>query len=174
MNTKRVVQGLVIVAFGGFVLFCAACIVRLLPPDTDILRVRLLYESDHAALLEACRDLGRRAIAGELKAGMYKVKGSADAVVQAFPRRILELEPVYVVVGEEGEITVAMIGGLDHIGVYGYPEGYSRSACAARGDRELIGGLWYYDDGYNARPQDWDWHIERLRRKAKSSRLTSL
>jgi len=47
---------------------------------------------------------------------------------------------------------LAVIGGLDHVGVYAYPESYSRSDCAVQGDRELTTGLWYYDDGHEPRP----------------------
>lgn len=168
MNVKRIIQAWVIVAFGGFALYCVACMVMLGSPDTDALRVRLLYETDHAVLLEACRDLARRVIAAELKPKMYQMTGKPDPETATFGPPILELEPVYVVVDKSGMIMVAMIGGLDHIGVCAYPESFSRQACAVRGDRELIPGLWYYDDGYEARPRDWDRHIEKLRRKAKS------
>ncbi len=168
MNVKRIIQAWVIVAFGGFALYCVACVVRLMPPDTDALRVRLLYETDHAVLLETCRDLSRRAIAGELRPRTYQIKGKPDPETATFGPPILELEPAYVAVDESGVIMVAMIGGLDHIGVHAYPESYPRSDCAMRGDRELIAGLWYYDDGYEERPRDWDRHIEKLRRKAKS------
>jgi len=169
MNVKRLILIGVIVAFGGYALYCAWCFV-MLPPDTDALRVRLLYKTDHAALLDACRDLSRRPAAGELKPRTYHFRSTVDPETATFGSPILELEPVYVDVDESGMIMVAMIGGLDHIGVYAYPESFSRQTCAVRGDRELIPGLWYYDDGYAARPQDWDKHIEKLRQKAKPSR----
>ena len=89
MIVKRIIQVSVIVAFGGFALYCIACVVMLLPPDTDALRVRLLYETDHAVLLETCRDLSRRATAGELKPKTYQVKGTPDPETATFGPPIL-------------------------------------------------------------------------------------
>ena len=53
-----------------------------------------------------------------------------------------------------------MMGGLDSFGVYAYPEGYEKPPhTTALGDKKLINGLWYYDDGYNVNPEEYDKQI---------------
>ena len=54
-------------------------------------RVKLLYETDHKALLQACRELSQRATSGELKPNMYGVRTARDREVSTFPRVILDL-----------------------------------------------------------------------------------
>jgi hypothetical protein len=120
--------------------------------------VRLLRDTDHQALLEACRELARRESAGELKPKRYHVHAPADPEVAAFPQVILDLEPSTVSI-TGGTVMVAVAGGLDHFGVIAYPEGVEDIEpppgvdLGDYGDRKLLEGLWYYDDGYERDPE---------------------
>ena len=62
-----------------------------------------------------------------------------------------------------------MLGGLVHFGVVAYTEDYQKPPFAGFkfGDRELIPGLWYYDDGYNN--PEYDKKFEALLQKWKES-----
>ena len=163
---RRIVLGAIIALPLGVVLYLTVVpIMVVVLSDTDGPRARLLYETDHQALLEACRELSRRAAAGDLKPGEYYVRPDRSPQVVTFPEIILDLEPSAVLVGDYGEITIAMTGGLDHFGVSAYPKGDS-SPRAVVGGKRLLEGLWYYDDGYEERPDDWDKHLEKLRPRA--------
>jgi len=122
-------------------------------------RINLLCKTDHQVLLEACRELSRREASGELKAKRYHVYPPPDPEVSTFPRTILDLKPSTVTVDPGGVVMVAVVGGLDHFGVIAYPEGIEDIApppgieFGAYGDRKLIEGLWYYDDGYDNNPK---------------------
>jgi hypothetical protein len=130
-------------------------------------RVNLLYKTDHHALLEACRELSRRASAGDLKYKTY-YGGPADADLEfsSFPKAILDLEPGYVDIQEGWVIMVALAGGLDHFGVRAYPPDYKEPPFLGfkLGDKKLIDGLWYYDEGYDENPE-YDKKVESWRPK---------
>ena len=131
-------------------------------------RVCLLYETDHEALLHACRELSKKKAVGILKQQRYKVRFDPHPEVAKFPRAILDLEPSYIFIDYDGRIMVEMVGGLDHFGVNAYPKDYKKPSHVEKlGDNKLIDGLWYYDDGYLVRPEDYDKRIEALRPKAR-------
>jgi hypothetical protein len=131
------------------------------------IRIRLLYRTDHKSLLLACRELSKKKAAGVLESQMYNVLFDPHPESSKFPAAILELEPNYVFVDNDGRIMVEMLGGLDHFGVNAYPEDYKKSSDAEKlGDKKLLDGLWYYDDGYLAHPEDYDKQIESLRPKS--------
>jgi hypothetical protein len=151
------------------VAICAFVLTMLLqkPPtgrDRE-LRVKLLYRTDHKALRDACRELSQRTRVGRLEARMYHFGPNPDPQTAEFPRPILDLMPVYVTIDADGSVMVAMMGGLDHFGVVAYPEDYKKPAFDdfKFGDMQLIEGLWYYDDGYETRPADWQQRIDALK-----------
>lgn len=131
-------------------------------------RVRLLYKTDHQALLGACRELSRRVSVGDLKPGKYLLSGSSRRKeVSQFPQPILDLGPINVFIDYDGRVMLEMAGGLDHFGVSAYPEDYKKPPHTEKlGDKKLIPGLWYYDDGYRDNPE-YEKIIEALRLKAK-------
>ncbi len=133
--------------------------------DTQQRQVRLLCETDHQALLEACNELSRQAKRGELKPGRYNVRRDRDPQASGFPQPIRALSPSYVYIDENdsGRVMLEMLGGLGHFGVQAYTEDYKKPPVAGFtfGDRELIPRLWYYDDGYIGHPE-YDRRIERL------------
>jgi len=129
-------------------------------------QVRLLYETNHQALLEACREISVRVVRGDLKPGRYSIRRDPDPETSRFPQPILNLKPSYVFVDEDGWVKLEMFGGLGHFGVSAYPEDYKIPSYSKYGDKELISGLWYYDDGYRHNPE-YGKIIEALRPKEK-------
>jgi hypothetical protein len=137
--------------------------------DVQQRQVRLLCETDHKVLLEACRELSGRAGRGDLKPGRYNVRRDRHPKASRFPQPILDLNPSYVYIDENdsGRVMVEMHGGLLHFGVQAYTEDYEKPFLSFEyGDKELIDGLWYYDDGYLNNPEH-DKRIEALLQKRK-------
>ena len=131
--------------------------------------VRLLCETDHQVLLEACREISRMFAEGELKKYKYIVRGNPDPEISSFPQVILDLEPSYINIKPEGHVTVELYGGFDHYGVYAYTEDFKPPVSNFYyGDRELVSGLWYYEDGYQGSPK-LQKRIEALIQKRKES-----
>jgi len=115
----------------------------------DAMRARLLCETDHKALLEACREIIRWVDEGKLKPGMYKIRGGSwQPEVSCFPQVILDLAPQYVLI-DERYVKMPMHGAAASFGVFAYPEDFKEPHPGfLYGHRKLIEGLWYYDDGY--------------------------
>ena len=138
--------------------------------DVKQRQARLLCETDHQALLEACRELSRQGAKGDLKPGRYSIRRDPDPDTSQFPQPILDLRPSYVYIDENdsGRVMVEMYGGLYHFGVEAYTEDYQKPPFAGFkfGDKELIHRLWYYDDGYEENPE-YDKVIEALIQKGK-------
>jgi len=119
------------------------------------MQVRLLCKTNYQELLEACRELMRD---DELmKPGMtYPVRGAKRRPeISRLPQPILDLEPSCVNIGDTVEyIGLEMAGGTNHFGVRAYPENFQKPFANFKyGDKELIPGLWYYDDGYHHNPR---------------------
>ena len=132
------------------------------------LRVRLLCETDHQALLEACRDISRMVAKGDLKKYEYSIRRNPDPDPETsrFSQVILDLEPSRIYIDEDGRVMVEMFGGLDPFGVYAYPEDYTLPSYSKYGDKKLIDGLWYYDGEYREHPE-YEKRIEALMQKGK-------
>jgi hypothetical protein len=78
------------------------------------------------------------------------------------PRAIQDLKPHVCLISLDGYLTLEMHGGMDHFGVRIYPEDYKEPDRYFKyGDRELLPGLWYYDDGYIHNPEYDKW-IDKL------------
>lgn len=177
-NRKRIVIALLIVLGIAFVLGVP---LPILVPQPQVVafilgglwyaehaRVRLLCETDHQELLEACRELSRRAAKGELKPGDYHVLIEPSPEASTFPQPILDLKPSYVYIYEDGGVRLEMLGGLGHFGVQAYPKEFNEPYANFRyGDRELIPGLWYYDDAHDDNPNYAKKKIEALLQKRK-------
>ena len=130
---------------------------------------RLLCKTDHQALLDACRELSRRVVAtGDLKHGKYYVRSDPHPDVAGFPQPILDLGPNYVFIDCDGRVMLEMMGGLNHFGVSAYPEDYKKPPFVGfkLGDKKLIDGLWYYNDGYEGNPR-YQKKIDALIQKGK-------
>ena len=135
------------------------------------MRLRLLCQTDHKALLEACRELSRRCARGELKPGGYNIRDNPHpetSETSRFPQVILDLDPFHVYIDENDSrrVMIIMHGGMDHFGVYAYTEDYKKPLGSVYGDKELIPGLWYYDEGYDY-TRYYDKRIDALMKKGK-------
>ena len=141
--------------------------------QTERMRVRLLCETDHEVLLEACNELSRRAKRGNLKPGKYNVRRDRHPEASRFPQPILNLAPscVYIDENDSGRVMLEMMGGLVHFGVEAYTEDYQKPSFAGFkfGDKELIPRLWYYDDGYRGHPE-YEERIKALMQTGKKAR----
>lgn len=127
---------------------------------------RLLCETDHQALLEACRELSRRVSTGDLEPGHYQVRTDPHAEASRFPQHILDLEPTYVEIESDGRIRMELLGGFIHFGVIAYPEDFRRQGDSWHREIQLIPGLWYYDDDYIEDPE-YKKMIDALIKKSK-------
>ena len=131
-------------------------------------RARLLCETDHQVLLDACRDLLRQQ--KEPRVYVLDDRRASEAVLQ-LPKPILELAPETVVVQSDGCVRIGMIGGglRPSLGAYAYIEGFEKAnPHYAFGDRKLIEGLWYYDDQYNGDPS-YDKVIDKIIEEGKKA-----
>jgi len=167
-----VIVGAVIFGFGLNYFFFVGKAVREFKKERKVLMTRLLCETDHQVLLEACRELSRRVEAGDLKSGRYNIRNHLYEQASRFPQVILNLQPRYVYIDENnnGKVWIPIFGGFDHFGVTAYTDDYLESGPKHKyGDRELIPGLWYYDDGYIDDPE-YDKKIDKLIEKHKKSR----
>jgi len=100
--------------------------------------------------LEACREISKEVVAGNLDPKGYIVRYKPDPEISRFPQIILDIEPLCIDVYNDGRVSLEMTGALHHSGVTAYPENYKNPSDYFKfGDRELIPGLWYYDDGYH-------------------------
>jgi hypothetical protein len=108
--------------------------------------VNLLCETDHHALLRACRQLSARAAAGGLKPMAYSVRRHPSAEAASFPKVILDVDPLFIRVEDNGSVWV-VLHPTPSLGVIAYPEN-DRFFRDSRGDVELVPGLWFFDEQY--------------------------
>ncbi|MFH1717862.1 MAG: hypothetical protein ABIF19_10960 [Planctomycetota bacterium] len=110
---------------------------------------RLMCDTDYQALLEGCRELSQMRARGKLLKDEYMVRDNPVAETLHLPQAILDVQPTNVYIGSDGRVAVELGGGLHHFGVYGYPDDYKEPVSDFKyGNRKLIDGLWYYEDGY--------------------------
>ena len=161
--------------FGGIV-FVVAAFTALIGYDVlwvilDIKRMEsrrpvLLYQTDHQALLEACREISKRVTSGEIKVEhnhtYYKHSGDLDPEKKLFPKPILDLTPSQVYIENNGMVGIIMSPVVPY-GVRVYPFGVKRGYY---GDLELIPGLWYFDQDFVSHPEHKK-EIEELLKKRK-------
>jgi len=134
------------------------------------LRVRLLCKTDHQALLKAGREILRQVPKDRLNpqpdGSMYLGDFAVPKGVR-IPQAIRNLRPRGFIVSYDGYLTVEMHGGMDHFGVKIYPDDFREPRRNFKyRDRELLPGLWYYDDGYLHNPE-YDKRIDELIQKGK-------
>ncbi|MHC4207070.1 MAG: hypothetical protein ACYSTT_20645 [Planctomycetota bacterium] len=132
--------------------------------DAQRRRVLLLCNTDHQALLKAGREILSHVPKDRLNPqpdgrhlGDIGVPSGVD-----IPQAIWDLNPRGCLASLDGYLTLEMHGGMDHFGVKIYPEDYKKPRDYFKyGDRELLPGLWYYDDGYIHNPE-YDKRIDKL------------
>ncbi len=90
---------------------------------TRQIRDRLLSQTDHQALLEACRNLSREIdLDDSLPWNRYFVRHKPSPEIKSFPKVILDTEPLYIEVFHDGRVGLEISGAFHHCGVRAYPE----------------------------------------------------
>ncbi|MHC4694184.1 MAG: hypothetical protein ACYS67_15690 [Planctomycetota bacterium] len=130
--------------------------------DVPQRQVLLLYETDHKALLEACRKVLKEAREGKWEYRQYPIRYIPDPNTDKLPEPILRLNPTYIWIGKDS-MMIEMLGGLAHFGVTAFSE---ESEFEGLEGKKLLDGLWYYSDGYHEVP-DYDKVVESWRPKSK-------
>jgi hypothetical protein len=170
---KRTVKSMMSrVAFGAALIVGLICLfgvyyfafIHFLFQDPRLERVEahLLLDTNYQTLLDACRDLSRRADELGLKREHeYKVHleqgESLEPAAANLPAIIRDLDPVWVRLTEDS-VWIILAGGLAHAGVVAYlPEhmnGPFVEFLPAEKKRELVPGLWFYDEAYHGNSRD--------------------
>jgi hypothetical protein len=136
-------------------------------------RVLLLCDTDHRALLKAGREILNQAPKDRMNPQPDGIRVLGDIGVPSgveIPRAIQDLKPHVCLISLDGYLTLEMHGGMDHFGVRIYPEDYKEPDRYFKyGDRELLPGLWYYDDGY-IHNLEYDKRIDELIEKHKKKK----
>ena len=120
-------------------------------------RVLLLYHTDHEALLKAGREILRQ---GPKDPMNYRPRGPIHILGFPVPRGVRipkvvrKLRPHATLINFDGYVVLQMEEGIMGFGVKIYPEGYKKppNRYYGYGNRELLPGLWYYDDKYGQIP----------------------
>lgn len=153
-----VVSVVVVVVVGGCQSGGSAPDRSMTASEREQARARLLCEANHRVLLERCREVAR-----QFDAGLYVWNRLSAEEIARFPAAIRMLGPTYVSVDESGVVEVEIATKTSPMGVRAYPEGYAeKHPQASYKDRELLEGLWYYDDGYRTDPEAYDRVIKVL------------
>jgi hypothetical protein len=124
-------------------------------------KIMLLYKTDHSALLVACRKLIKDKHEGKWQEGRYNVNFKPHPDAAKLPETILKLKPTWVWINNE-RVMIEMLGGLGHFGVHAFSKGFPEAEQKKYGDKKLLDGLWYYDDGYR-KATNYEQYIESLR-----------
>lgn len=169
---KKVVIGVaaaVVVVGGGGGGIAAYLYYRVMQPGIHMrreiaeARIRLLCEIDHQALLDACRQLSRHVISEKPEGDTY-----VGQDISQLPEPIPSLRPHHVAVYRDGRVRIEMYTGWSPLGVYASPTGHEKLSVKY-GQRRLLEGLWYYDDGYRFDPE-YDRRIDALLTKCGKAR----
>ena len=132
---------------------------------------RLLCKTDYKLLLKACRSLpkpvqspGRRYYSAKSVS-----KNPPEGLSRDSTKVIFNLNPTTVFVDERGRIVVDLGDTHWNFGVNAYPEDFNEPfPFFDYGNRELVPGLWYYDEQYNYDP-NYANKIEAMIEKNKCS-----
>lgn len=129
--------------------------------SADARRRTVLYETDHQALLDACREMIVETGEGKWKGILYVLSDKEAGMGMGLPAAISQLGPTHVIPNSD-RVRIEMLGGaIGHAGVIAFMDD-APADLLELGDRELIDGLWYYDDCYDTQ-ENWDAHIESLK-----------
>ena len=121
-------------------------------------RILLLYHSDHEALLKAGREILRQGPKDPWNypfIGIQHIDGFPVPREVPIPKVVHQLRPHANLINRNGYFVLQMEETAKGFGVKIYPEGFKtpRYYGFKYGNRELIPGLWYYDDEYDLIPE---------------------
>ena len=130
---------------------------------------RLLCETNFKLLLETCRELPKPIPNHGRKYYTSKNISSdlSDELLRDFKNNISNLNPKMVYVDDNGCVSISFGNTFWHFGVRAYPKDFQGPLpSGVYGDRELIPGLWYYDELYESNP-NYGKEIDKLVKKNK-------
>ena len=130
-------------------------------------RVQLLYQTDHAALLTACREVITNRQVYSPDRTRLKPDNSNMFLIDPhdprIPAVIVTLEPSYIL-ATDSNVVIELHGAFDHYGVNAFTED---TACNRTNHFpnpfKLTPGLWYYDDGLARDPDAWKRKLKRMK-----------
>jgi hypothetical protein len=73
---------------------------------TRQIRDRLLSETDHQVLLEACRKISKEVSEGNLAPNRYIVRYKPDPEISRFPKLVLDIEPLCIDIYSDGRVSL--------------------------------------------------------------------
>jgi len=133
-------------------------------------RVLLLYHTDYEALLKAGREIlkqGPRDPMNYRPFGPIHINGFPVPRGVRIPKVIRKLRPYATLINFNGYVVVQMKEGVVDFGVRIYPEGFrAPHRHFEYGNRELLPGLWYFDDEYSQDPKH-DKKIDEIIKKGR-------
>jgi hypothetical protein len=147
--------------------------------ELTVKKQRLLYRTNHQALLAACRESIKRFNDGAFSTPTIYIM-SKDLLehtnppvdrekyardLKQIPPIILGLEPINIMF-EKNRVTLVFMGGFDHAGVFAYLD--DKEAVSGDDDMELIPGLRYYDDGLREAREECLSYLKSLEHEALS------
>lgn len=126
---------------GCILMLCGTGVFRIFTLRSDL--NRLLHNTDHQALLVACRLLIKEGYEGK-----YKIAWpDKHPDVEKLPKEILALKPTYIRVEGDDYVHIELWGGMSHIGVTAYAEDFKKPTKNFNfGNKKLIDGLWFRSD----------------------------
>jgi hypothetical protein len=140
-------------------------------------RILLLCETDHQALLKAGREILSHPLVKKKFESMENRKRDGIRIGGVFgvpkgvriPQTMQNLGLRGGFINYDGYLTLKMHGGMDHFGAKIYPEDFNEPSRGSfkYGNRELLPGLWFYDDGYLHNPE-YDKRIDEIIQKGKN------
>jgi hypothetical protein len=176
MNTRK--KGVnTIVLFIVIIIALVSYVVLTSPPRAtgqklhQMRRIRLLYYTDHEELLQAGREIPSR---GPKDPKNYRYLGPMHIDGFPVPRNVRIPKVVHKLkthanlINFNGYVVLQMKEGVIGYGVKIYPESFKapRSTYFRYGNKELLPGLWYYDEEYRHIPQ-YDKTIDYIIKKGK-------
>ena len=102
-----------------------------------------ILQTDHQALLIACRAIMKEGYRGEYKIAWPDKHPDWEML----PKEILALKPNYIRVENDDYVHIELWGGMSHIGVTAYAEDFKKPTKNFKyGNKKLIDGLWFRSD----------------------------
>jgi hypothetical protein len=133
-------------------------------------RVLLLYHTDYEALLKAGREIlkqGPKDPWNYRPLGPIHINGFPVPRGVRIPKVIRQLRPYATLINFNGFVVVQMKQGVVGFGVRIYPEGFKTPHRDFQyGNRELLPGLWYFDDECSQNPE-YDKKMDEIIRKGR-------
>ncbi|MBN2133286.1 MAG: hypothetical protein JW741_27555 [Sedimentisphaerales bacterium] len=164
-KTRRLI--FVAIALVVFVLVGSA-VYRMTPFGLRQARVRLLTKTDFEALVKAGREVISQVHIPPDPHGARRIGSFPVPAGVQIPAAIRRLHPRGFAMTYDGYLFIQMHGAIDNFGVRIYPADFEPpDQYFKHGDRQLIDGLWYYDDNLG-RGTEYDKWIDTLIAKNKT------